>query len=171
MKMPKELQAAFNEHICAEFYAAYSYLQLAAYCESEHLPGFAQWFRIQSEEEWAHAMRFYDHAVDRGNELILLPIAAPPSQFESPVEVFQEALTQERRVSERIQVLFALAHKVGDYPSFSLLQWFIDEQVEEENTLELIVAQLRRIGDNGAALLMLDTELGNRPAIETPPAG
>lgn len=170
MKMPKELEAAFNEHICAEFYAAYAYLQLAAYCESEHLPGFAQWFRVQSEEEWAHAMRFYDHAVDRGNDLILLPIAAPPSKFASPLEVFQEALTQERVVSEQIQALFGLAREVGDYPSFSLLQWFIDEQVEEENTLELIVAQLRRIGDNGAALLMLDNELGNRPALDPDPA-
>lgn len=169
MKMSAELAAAFNEHIAAEFFSSYSYFQMAAYCDSAHLPGMATWFRMQAEEEWGHAKRFYDYALERGSDIVLQAVAAPRSNYASTLEVFEEALRQERSVSERIRALFRLAQTAGDFPCYSLLQWFMDEQVEEESSLELIVSQISRAGENGAALMMLDNELGTRSKPVDPP--
>lgn len=162
MKMSETLETAFNEQISVEFHSAYTYLQMAAYFEDRHLPGFAHWLKVQSQEEWGHALRFYAFMIDRGNRIRLGAIAAPQHSFESALQVFGQALAQERGVTKEIQALYGMAMDEHDYESFSLLQAFINEQVEEENSVELIVAQLQMAGDDSSAILMLDRELGSR---------
>ena len=164
MKMSETLESAFNNQISVEFHSAYTYLQMAAYFEDRHLPGFAHWLRLQSDEEWGHALRFYAFVLERGNRVRLGPISAPKHGFESALQVFEEALTQERSVTKEIQALYGLAMDERDYESFSVLQAFINEQVEEENSVELIVAQLHMAGDDSSAILILDRELGSRGA-------
>ena len=162
MKMSDSLAAAFNEQVDLELSSSISYLQMAAYFDGLSLQGMASWMRIQSDEERAHALRFFDHLLDRGNEVTLGATEAPRSDFGSVLEVFREALAQEQRVSRSISELYAAALAEGDSASFALLQWFLTEQIEEESTVSDIVGQLQLIGDDGGAILLLDRELGSR---------
>lgn len=162
MKMPHTLAEKFNRQIDLELASSLAYLQMAAYFDSRSLPGMASWMRIQSEEERAHALKFFDHVLDRGNDVVLGQIEAPKSEFESAVDAFETALRQEQRVSEAISGLYAEALQSGDSASFALLQWFLEEQIEEESTVDDIVEQLKLIKDDGGALLLLDRELGAR---------
>ena len=162
MIMSKELQDAYNDQIALEFASSYAYLQMAAFFDNANLPGFSHWMRMQAEEERAHAMKFFDFVLDRGNEVELRAVAAPASDFTSPLSVFQASLGHEQKVSAAIRALYAQASAANDYESFALLQWFIDEQVEEEATVSELIEQLTMAGDNGAALLLLDRELGGR---------
>ena len=166
MEMPRDLADAFNRQIDLELESSNAYLQMAAYFEDRSLSGFASWMRVQSEEERAHALKFFDYVLERGNDVQLGSLPAPPGGFDSPVSVFAAALEQERRVSQSIGELYRLATETADAASFPLLQWFLEEQVEEEATVSEIVDQLEMIGDNGAALLLLDRELGARTAGE-----
>ena len=129
----------------------YNYLQMAAYCDQEHLLGSGQWLRAQAEEERSHAMRFFEYVLERGNEVRLAPIGAPAPSYESMLGVFTAALQQERRVSQQITDLYRIATEEQDFATFTLLQWFVNEQVEEEGTIERITAQLEMIGDDSAA--------------------
>ena len=167
MKMNADLEAAFNSHITAEFASTYNYLQMSAWFDSQHLLGFAQWMRTQADEEWVHGMRFYDHVLERGNDIKLQSVPAPQHEFTSCLQVFESALENEREVSKKIHELFELATANNDYPSYSLLQEFIDEQVEEESTMEHIVARLKLTGNNPPALLMLDQELAQRTKVKS----
>jgi ferritin len=153
---------AINYQIQKELYSAYVYLSMAAYFEHQNLPGAAHWMRMQSNEEMAHAMKLFDFLNDRGGQVILMPIQQPPIDFQSPVAVFQEALDHERKVTKSIHDLYALAVQENDYPTQSMLQWFIDEQVEEEKSAGDIVAQLKMVGDSATALYMLDRALAAR---------
>lgn len=166
MAMSKELEAAFNDQITREFAASYAYLQMAAHFESANLPGMAAWMRAQAEEERAHAMKFYDFVVARDNEVELRALEAPPADFGSAVDVFQAALAHEQRVTAAIRALYEQAAGENDYESFQLLQWFLTEQVEEEATVSEIIDRLRLAGDDSAALLMMDRDLGGRSAAE-----
>src|SRR3954471_6764673 len=152
----KTVQDAINEQIKHEFFSAYLYLSMAAYCETANLPGAAHWMRLQSQEEWGHALKLFDFVQDRGGRVVLQAIAQPPVEFESPLDVFQQALDHERKVSALINKLYEVALKEGDYPTQAFLQWFITEQVEEEKNADQIVEQLKLAGGQGAALLMLD---------------
>ncbi|MEE8209359.1 MAG: ferritin [bacterium] len=160
----KKMQKALNDHLNAELYAAYLYLAMAAYFESTHLPGFANWMRLQSREEMAHAMRFYEYINERGGRVELQAIDKPPVNFKSPLAVFEQALKHERVVSKEIDKLFDMARKEKDYASEVFLQWFVTEQVEEEQSAEAVVEALKMIGDQRPALLMYDRELGQRQA-------
>ena len=162
--LSKTLQDAINEQIKNELYSVYLYLSMAAYCEAASFPGFAHWMRVQSEEETAHAMKFFDFVCDRGGRVVLHAIDQPPVEFDSPREVFEKTLEHERKVTSLINQLYELALGEKDYPAQVLLHWFIEEQVEEEKSAEQIVESLRMIGDKGHALLMLDRELGRREA-------
>ena len=162
MKMPDDLAKAFNDQIVLELESSLAYLQMAAYFEYASLKGLAAWMRVQSEEEHAHAMRFFDYVLDRGNAVTLGSPEAPPADFDSPLSVFRTALSQEQKVSESISTLYAKASQAADVASFPLLQWFLTEQVEEESTVSEIIDQLELIADDGAALLLLDRELGTR---------
>ena len=121
---------------------------------------------MQFEEEMAHAFRFYDFIHSRGASVILQAIKAPPAEFDSPLAVFEKSLAHEQKITSDIHNLYKLAMEENDYPSLSFLQWFIDEQVEEEEHVGAVVENLKRVGDVSHALLMLDRELGQRQPAE-----
>jgi ferritin len=161
------IQDAMNEQIQAELYSSYIYLSMAAYYESQNLPGFANWMYLQADEERAHAMKFFAHIVERGGQVTLLAIDAPPVEFESPLAAFRMAYDHERKVTGLIHNLYKLALEHNDFPALSMLQWFVDEQVEEEDSTLSVVEQLEMIGDHKMGLFMMDRELGQRqPAAE-----
>ena len=162
MLLGKTVQDAMNEQIKNEFYSAYQYLAMAAYCESVNLPGFAQWMRTQSQEETEHAMKFYDFILDRNGRVVLQAIEGPVIEFGSPLEVFEQALEQEQKVTAMINDLYGLAVKESDYASQAFLQWFVTEQVEEEKNAGDVVETLKMVGDSREALFLLDRELGRR---------
>jgi ferritin len=161
-KMKDIMQEAMNVQIQAEIYSSYLYLSMSAYYESLNLPGFASWMRLQAEEENMHAMKFFDHIVDRGGRVKLLAIDAPPVDFESPRAAFKMAYEHETEVTARIHNLYKLAVEHSDFPAQSLLNWFVDEQVEEEKNTLAVVEQLEMIGDQKMGLFMVDRELGRR---------
>ncbi len=160
--MGERLQEAINEQINKELYSAYLYLSMAAYCEAEGLSGFAAWMRAQAQEEVGHAMRFFDHVNARGGRVVLKAIEVPPPIWKSPLEMFEQVLEHERKVTGMINRLYQLALSENDYATQIELQWFITEQVEEEESASAVVGQLKRIGDQPMGLLMLDKELGQR---------
>ena len=158
----QSVQDAINEQIKEEFYSAFVYLSMSAYFESVSLGGLAHWMRVQYQEEEQHALRLFDYLNERGGTVELKEIPAAPMGFKSPLAVMEQALAHERHVTSLIESLYEQAAKENDYATQAALQWFITEQVEEENNAGTIVEQLRMIGDNRAALLMLDMELGKR---------
>lgn len=156
------VQQALNDQVQKELHSAYIYLSMAAYFEAENLAGAASWMRQQASEEQAHAMKIFDFIIDRGGRVALQAIDAPPADFASPLAVFQASYAHEQKVTKSIYDLYALAVKEGDYPTQVMLQWFIDEQVEEEKNASAIMAQLQMVGDSPAALLMIDRQLAAR---------
>src|ERR687886_545449 len=162
--LSQTVQDAINDQIGKEVYSAYLYLSISGYFESINLPGFARWMRIQYQEELQHALKFFDFINDREGRVALKAIPAPPGDFQSPLDAFQQALEHERAVTGMINQLYSLALRENDYPAQVLLQWFISEQVEEEKNASNIVEQLKMAGDSGSALLILDRELGARKA-------
>ena len=158
----KKVQEAMNEQIKNEWYSGYLYLSMSAYFEANNLPGFARWMRLQAEEEQEHALKFFDFVHDRGGRVVLQAIDQPPAEFESQLAVFELTLEHERKVTRLIHELYALALQENDYASQVMLQWFVDEQVEEEKNAEQIVETLKMVGDGGQALVMLDRQLGQR---------
>ena len=166
--LSKTVQDAMNEQIKNEFYSAYQYLAMAAYCESANLPGFAQWMRTQSKEETEHAMKFYDFILDRNGRVVLHAIEGPVIEFGSPLEVFEHALEQEQKVTTMIHDLYGLAVEENDYASQAFLQWFVTEQVEEEKNAGDVAETLKMVGGMSEALFLLDRELGQRGKSEQP---
>jgi ferritin len=162
--LSKTLLDEMNEQIKHELYSAYLYLSMAAQSEAMNLPGFAHWMRLQAQEEVGHAMRFYDFIYDRGGRVVLQAIDQPPSEFASPLAMFEQTLEHERKVTARINHIYSLAVQEKDFASQSFLNWFVDEQVEEEKNASLILETLKMIGEKGHALVMLDRELGKREA-------
>lgn len=160
--MDKDVQDAINEQLKNELFAGYMYLSMSAHLEREHLPGFAHWMRLQAEEELVHAMRFFDYLSRRGGRVVLQAVDQPPVEFGSPLSVFEKALEHERFVTGQIHKLYELAAEKGDWATQQELQWFIAEQVEEEDNAGGAVDQLRMAGDDSAALLMLDQQFGAR---------
>ena len=157
-----DLENAMNTQIASELYSSHLYLAMSAYCEAEGLPGFATWFRMQSEEERDHALQFLRHIVDRGGRATLTGMDAPANDFGSPQGAFEQALAHEMNVTMMIDGLYGMAVQHGDYASQVFLQWFVTEQVEEERTATEIVQTLKNLGNDPASLLILDRELGAR---------
>lgn len=162
MKVSETLETAYSDQVTMELWASVSYLQASAWFESKDLPGMATWMRIQSGEETGHALRFMDFLLARGNSLTIGTVEAPKPTFASAKAAFEAVLEQERMVTKAIRALYALATKEKDAESYPLLDWFLTEQVEEEDSVQKIVGQLNLAGQNGSALLMLDRELGIR---------
>jgi ferritin len=162
MELSKKMQDALNEQIKEELASAYIYLGMAAYCESINLRGFARWMRAQSNEEMTHAMKFYDYVHERGGRVVLAALEQPQAEYAGPVDVFEKTLAHEQYITGRIHKLYALAVEEKDYASLGILQWFVDEQVEEEANAGDILDTLKMIGDKGQALYMLDQKLGAR---------
>ena len=157
-----ELEAALNVQLGAELYSSHLYLAMSAYCESVNLPGAASWFRLQANEEREHGLKFFTYIADRGGRVSLGPIGAPATQFATALDAFEQTLLHEREVTAGIDRLYGMAVAQGDYASQAFLQWFVQEQVEEEKSATEIVQTLATVGDNPAGLYMLDRELGAR---------
>jgi ferritin len=160
--LSKAIQDAINEQIKNELYSAHQYLSMSAYCESVNLPGFARWMQAQAQEEREHAMKFYNFLLNRKGRVILQAIDQPVVEFGSPLEVFEQALEQEQKVTAQINELYGLATSETDYASQVFLQWFLTEQVEEEKNVGDVLETLNMIGDEGEALFLFDRELGKR---------
>ena len=161
--MDPQLEKAFNAQITMEYAAAYSYLGMSAWFETQGLPGMASWMLMQSNEETGHGLRLFRFVLDRGGKVELGQIDAPTVDLEVPIDAFRAALAQENRVTGSINELYALAIDLKDFSSIPLLDWFVEEQVEEESTVQQIIDDLER-GGSGHTVLMLDRELGQRGA-------
>lgn len=163
----QNLAEALNKQINAELYSAYLYLSMAAYCESISLNGFANWMRMQAQEEVAHAMHMYKYLAERGGRITLESIAAPPTEWKSPLEMFTEVYAHEQKVTSLIYDLVNLAQDERDHAMFAFLQWYVSEQVEEEASADEIVQKLKLMGqDKSGLLFMLDRELGQRVFVD-----
>ena len=160
--LSKTTQEALNDQIGKEFYSAYVYLSMSAFFQGENLPGCAHWMRLQYQEEITHALKLFDYLHDRGGTVALQAVKQPPVKFKSALDVFQQALAHEKEVTASINRLYALTQKENDYATQVALQWFVTEQVEEEKNAAEIVEQLRMVGDNRVALLMIDRQLASR---------
>lgn len=157
--LSKKVQEALNNQIQKEFASSYLYLAMAAYCETQNLPGMAHWLKVQAEEEHGHAMKIFEFVNDRGGTVVLQAIEQPPAQFGTPVEVFEAVLKHEQKITASINDLYALAVKENDYATQVMLQWFISEQVEEEKQASDILALLKMAGEH---VVVLDHRLGKR---------
>jgi ferritin len=157
-----KMRDAMNEQINKELYSAYLYQSMMAHFEALGLQGFATWMRIQSMEETLHAYKFYDFMVERGGKVTLTAIDGPETTWPTPLAAFEQVVSHEQFVTSLINNLMDIALEIRDHASTSFLQWYVDEQVEEEATAEQVVNKLKLIGDNPQALLMIDAELGAR---------
>lgn len=160
--MDKAIQDALNEQINAELHSAYTYLAMSAHFAENNFDGFAHWMSQQAQEEMAHAMRLYDYLLERGGHVELKAVAAPPKKFGTPLKIFETALAHEKKITGMIHALYDLARKKKDYATENHLNWFITEQVEEEDSAGRAVEQLKMAGDNMSALLLLDHRFGQR---------
>ena len=171
-RLAPNLEGGLNKQINEEMFSSYLYLSMAAYFESANLPGFANWMRVQTQEETLHAMMFFDYVNERNGRVLLTKIEAPKTEWKSPLDAFTEAYNHEKHISERIRALVKQARKLGDDSTENFLQWFVAEQVEEENSTYTIVQQLKLIGDDRAGLFLIDRELAaRRPAPAAAPTG
>lgn len=161
MISPK-LQDAINAQINAEMWSAYLYLSMGMHFENEGHAGVANWFKIQFKEEMAHAEIFMNYLNSRGGRVVLSAIEGVPTSWDSPLAAFEDTLAHEEKVTSLINDLMNLAVELRDYASTNKLQWFIDEQVEEEETAKGLIDRLKLVGDNGMGLYMIDQELAAR---------
>lgn len=161
----EKIQDAFNEQINAEMYSSYLYLSMAAKMEDQNLSGFANWFTVQAQEELIHAMKFYRHIIERGGRVKLKAIEEPPTEWDNPLAAFEAAYEHEVKVTGLINALVDLSHKEKDHAAANFLQWFIDEQVEEEASADENVQKLKMVGSDSSALYLLDKEVGARAPI------
>lgn len=159
------LNNAINEQIKYEFYSSHLYLAMAAYCESQDLPGFANFFKVQAQEENFHAMKFFDYINQRNGRVKLFGIDEPKNEYASVPDTFKDGYEHEQIVTKRIYRLSDIAMDERDHATISFLKWFIDEQVEEEASFDSIIKKLSRIKDDTSALYMLDAELAARTFI------
>jgi ferritin len=158
----ERLNNAINEQIKNELESYYIYLSMAAWFHSKSLDGMGHWMRCQAHEEMIHAMKFFNHVIDRGGKVVLLDLKQLKTQWNSPLEVFQDALEHEKFISGKIDDLTSIAREEKDYASEPILAWFTDEQIEEEATAGKVVDELEMVGADKPGLLMLDRELAGR---------
>jgi len=165
--MDEKMVEALNSQLNAEMYSAYLYLSMGTYFEDLDLSGFANWMRVQAQEEMTHAMKIHDFIIQRGDRVTLTRIEAPPTEWESPVNAFEHVYKHEQKVTGLINQLVNLALSLGDHATNNFLQWFVAEQVEEEESSSGVLKKVKMANDSLSALLMLDNELAQR--IFTPP--
>ena len=160
--LSKKMEIALNKQINEEFWSAYLYLSMSAYFAADGKPGFAHWFKNQFDEEQEHAMKLFDYVIERGGQVTLEPIKEVKKNWDSALHVFEQTLAHEKVVTDFINDLVTLAREERDYATESMLQWFVNEQVEEESTAQGYIDALKLIGESGAGLYALDKELGSR---------
>ncbi len=168
MAIPKKVEEAINKQINAELYSAYLYLSMQAYFDSINLAGFANWMRIQAMEEFSHADKFYHHLAERGGRAVMEAIEKPETEWKSPLAAFESVYEHEQKVTALINEIADIADKEKDRASLGMLQWFIDEQVEEEASADSLVQKLKLAKDTPGAIFMIDKELAAR--VFAPPA-
>lgn len=166
--IPEKIQEAFNQQIKYELESAYLYLAMAAYFDAAGFEGMGRWMRAQTQEELTHAMRFYKHIIERGGEVRLQPLSITAQKWDSPLAAFQAAYEHERFITDKIHGLVRLAQAENDFASNSLLQWFVDEQIEEEESTSKVVQELKLVAEDGRGILMIDRELGQRSFVLPP---
>jgi len=160
--LSKAIQDAINEQINKELFSSYLYLAMSTYYAESNFSGFASWMKVQSSEEYGHAMKFYSYVIERNGHVELETIEKPHAKFKSPVDVFKQVLEHEKKVTAMINKLYELAMKEKDYPTQIMLEWFITEQLEEEKSAGDILEQLKMIGDSSVSLIMMDRQLAAR---------
>jgi len=156
------VEKVLNHHINAEFYSAYLYLSMSAWLKSKNLSGFANWMRVQYDEEIFHAMKMFNYVTERGGKVILEAIDTPKTEWRDIIEIFNDSLEHEQKVTARINDLADVATEEKDYATFNFLQWFIAEQVEEEATASALLEKLKLVEGKGSGLFMLDREASAR---------
>lgn len=169
MLTPK-MEAALNEQVKWELYSSYMYLSMSAYFADKGLPGCCHWMRMQAQEEMIHAMKFYDYILERGGKVQLMSIDQPPSEWKSVLDVFEATLEHERHVTALINGLVDVAISEKDHACNIFMQWFVEEQVEEEDSVGTVLNKLKLMGGDGSGLFMLDQELGKRVLTPQEPA-
>jgi len=162
--MKQKMAKAVNDQINKEMYSGYLYLAMSSYFQTLNLTGAAAWMRVQAQEELGHAMKLYDHLIERGATVTLEAIDAPPSTWDSPLAAFEAAYEHEQKVTGMIDNLVRLAREKEDYAAEAFLQWFVSEQVEEEASVSDVVNKMKMVGEAGGGLFMIDRELGQRGA-------
>jgi len=167
--MDRKMEDALNKQINMEYYSAYLYFSMSAYFESINLKGFAGWMRVQGMEELTHTKRFYDFMIARGSRVILTEIAAPPTEWDSPLTAFEDALKHEQLVTSRINSHVDLSLELKDHATNSFLQWFVTEQVEEESSVDEVIQSLKLNENNPGGLFLIDKDLAQRTFM--PPVG
>ena len=160
--LTEKMQTALNGQLTAELYSSYLYLSMNAYFKSVNLDGFANWMHYQAQEELEHSLKFYDFIIQRGGKVHLQQIDAPPTEWGSPLAVFEATLEHEQKVTGLINDLVDIAHGEHDHATSIFLQWFVSEQVEEEESVGGVLEQLRLMGDAKGGLFMIDRELAKR---------
>ena len=160
--LKKSIEVALNKQINAEFHSAYLYLSMSSYLQSIGMAGCANWMKVQYQEELAHATHFFDYILERGGRVELFPIGDVIVNFKNVLDVFEETLTHEVQVTGLINNLMDVCIKESDHTSKSFLQWFVDEQVEEESNVEQVLNNLKLINGEGQGLLMMDREMQTR---------
>jgi ferritin len=166
--LSEKMNDALNEQINAELFSAYLYLSMEAYFETIDLPGFANWMRVQAQEEMFHASKFYDFINERDGRVLLKAIEGPQTEWDSSLAEFEAAYEHETKVTARIHKLVDIAMEDHDHATHTFLQWFVNEQVEEEASTKGVVQRLKLAGETGGGLFMVDQELAAR--VFTPPA-
>ena len=165
--MSEKVQKAINEQIHAELSASYTYLAMSAHCDRASFTGAASWLRLQSQEEYGHAMRLLDFMLARHARVALKDLGTPKSDYTSLLDVFETAYAQEQAVSVQIEKLYELAFTEKVYHAAVQLEWFLTEQIEEEKTCRDVVTKLRLVKDDPASLLEIDRELGARSTVQS----
>lgn len=160
--LSEKIQDAMNEQINAELFSSYLYLSMSAYFEAQNFTGMARWMRVQAQEEVVHAMKFFDFINERGGRVVLDTIETPQTEWESPTIAFEAAYAHEQKVTRLINDLVDVAESERDRASMNFLQWYVDEQVEEEASVDEIVNKLKMFGSAPQALYMIDRELQQR---------
>jgi len=160
--LTEKMQTALNCQLNAELYSSYLYLSMNAYFKSVNLDGFANWMHYQAQEELEHSLKFYDFVIQRGGKVVLSQIEAPQTEWDSPMAVFEATLAHEQKVTGLINDLVEIAHEERDHATTIFLQWFVSEQVEEEESVGGVLEQLKLMGDAKGGLFMIDRELAKR---------
>jgi ferritin len=160
--LSKKMTDALNTHTNAELYSSYLYLSMSSYASHQGLRGAANWLYVQANEEMIHVQKMYDYVNSQGARVILDAIEKPPAEFGSLMDLFQGVLEHEQKVTALINELMTKAVAENDHATQTFLQWFVTEQIEEEETVNELIARLRLAGDTGAAVFMIDNELAAR---------
>lgn len=164
----KRMEEELNKQINAEFYSSYLYLSMAAYLESQNLAGFSNWMNVQAQEEWAHGLKIFNYLNERGGTVKLQAIEAPKTEWKDIIEIFEDVYEHEQKVTSLINSLIDVAVEEHDHATRNFLQWFIDEQVEEESSVSTLLEQIKMVDGKGTGLFMLDREMSSRTFV--PPA-